>query len=81
MGSASAGMKKTSNWLARSGLPLTSRMPFNDAGAAADHEPAGGLLGDHFLECGARDSEVAADGQRLVAVALEPFFDVVIEAE
>jgi hypothetical protein len=40
----------------------------------------GGLLGDRNLERGAGQFERAADRQRFVLVALEPFLDVEIEA-
>jgi hypothetical protein len=40
------------SWSSR--LPIAFRMPLRDAGAAADHETAGGLLGDSLLEDGAR---------------------------
>jgi hypothetical protein len=50
------------------------------ADAVPDHEPAGGLLGDRNCEHGAGKFKRAADGERLVAVALEPLFDVEVEA-
>ena len=49
-------------------------MPFHHADATADHELGGGLLGDCGRERGAGERERAADGERLVMVALVPFF-------
>jgi hypothetical protein len=80
------------NWLVAGMIPgvnreplkksLTSRLPvpLHDADPVPDHEPGGGLLGDRNRECGAGQFERAADRQRLVAVAFEPFLDVKIEA-
>jgi hypothetical protein len=51
------------------------------ARAAADHEPAGGLLGDRSRERGAGQFERAADRQRFVGLPLGvPFLDVEVEA-
>jgi hypothetical protein len=55
-------------------------VPLHDSRPATDREPAGGLLGDRSRECSAGQVERAADRQRLVLVALEPFLDVEIEA-
>ena len=51
------------------------------ADAAADHEPAGWLLGNRNLEHGTGERERAADGQRFVGLPLRvPFLDVEVEA-
>jgi hypothetical protein len=52
----------------------------HDPNPLPDHESAGGLLGDRSREHSAGRFKRAADGQRLVLVALEPLLDVEVEA-
>ena len=52
----------------------------HEAGPHGDHEPAVRLFGYRGFERGPGEHKRAANRQRLVAVALEPFLDVVVEA-